>query len=131
MVGNVYKGLKLQQSQLHIKMTDVKSSVSLSPSASTELAIALSIAVQSLLAEQGWVQLDRQYMVKGTFWDLEGSRQRTCQSVQLSIECHTPGNVVLLVQTGMSLCLAAVWPVVAACRLCSASCRLNGTVSQC
>ena len=51
-VSNVYKGLRAQQNELHIRMTDVKSSVSLAPLSTTELATALSIAIQSLLARQ-------------------------------------------------------------------------------
>lgn len=107
-VSNVYKGLRAQQNELHIRMTDVKSSVSLAPLSTTELATALSIAIQSLLAGQGWSQLDRQHMVDSTLWDLDASRQQACHSVKLSVACQAPANAVVCVNTGMNEILLVI-----------------------
>ena len=111
-VGDVYKGLAAQQSQLNIKLSGVKSSISLGPLSTVELDAALSIAVQSQLTEQGYSQLDKQHFVGGNIWDLQlgasGHGQQTCRSVKVSVACHAPAYVAMHLETGAPACLATV-----------------------
>lgn len=106
-VGNVYKGLTAQQSHLNIKLSGVKSSITLGPLSTIELAAALSVAVQSWLAEHGWSQLDKQHFVGSNVWDLAPSGQQTCRSVKVSVACHAPAYAVLRVETGAPSSLGA------------------------
>lgn len=102
-VGSVYKSLKAQQSQLQIKMPDVKSSVSLSPLSNSELEAAFCTAVQAMLTRQGWSLLKRQHFLDSSIWTLEAGKQEGCQSVRLSVTCCAPATVVVQMQTGRHL----------------------------
>ncbi len=99
-MGSIYKGLKAQQTQLQIKMPDVKSSVSLSALSVPELETAFSIAVQGTLTSQGWALLENQHLLDGSLWELEAGKQHAYQSVRLSVTCCSPATVVLQAQTG-------------------------------
>ena len=106
-IGNVYKGLTAQQSRIDVKLSGVKSSISLGPLSTIELDAALSIAVQSQLTEHGWSQLDRQHFVRGDIWDLGASGQQSCHSVKVSVACHAPAHVTMHIETGAPVWLAA------------------------
>ena len=100
-VGTVYKGLAAQQSQLHIKLSGVKSSISLASLSTAELEAALNVAVQSHLTQHGWLQLDRHHFVGGSIWDAEASGQQACHSVKVSLTCRAPAHVLMRIETGM------------------------------
>lgn len=99
-VGNVYKGLAAQQSHLSIKLSGVKSSISLGPLSTTELDAALTVALQCQLREHGWSQLDRQHFVGTNIWDVAARGQQDCSSVKVSLACHAPAHVLLHIETG-------------------------------
>ena len=106
-VGTVYKGLTAQQSHLDIKLSGVKSSITLGPLSTSELDAALGIAVQSWLAEHGWSQLDKQHFVGSNVWDLAASGQQMYRSVKVSVACHVPAYVIMRVETGAPSSLGA------------------------
>lgn len=95
----MYKGLTAQQSHLNIKLSGVKSSITLGPLSTIELDAALSVAVQSRLREHGWPQLDKQQFVGSNVWDLAASGQQI-PSVKVSVACDAPAYVVMRVETG-------------------------------
>lgn len=99
-VGNVYKGLKAQQSHLQIKMPDVKSSVSLFALSITELEAAFSIAVQVTLTSQGWSKLDHSHLVNCSLWNSQAGNQQACSSVRISVTCCNPATVMIQAETG-------------------------------
>ena len=100
-VGNVYKGLKAQQSHLQIKMPDVKSSVSLSTLSNPELEAAFSTAVQVRLTSQGWSKLDHSHLVHCSLWDSQAGNQQACSSVRISVACCNSATVVIQAEPGM------------------------------
>ncbi len=100
-VGNVYKGLKAQQSHLQIKMPDVKSSVSLSALSNPELEAAFSTAVQVSLTSHGWSKLDHSHLVNCSLWNSQAGNQQACPSVRTSVTCCNPATVMIQAETGM------------------------------
>jgi len=100
-VGNVYKGLKAQQSHLQIKMPDVKSSVSLSALSNPELEAAFSTAVQVRLTSQGWSKLDHSHLVHCSLWNSQAGNQQAFSSVRISVTCCDPATVMIQAETGM------------------------------
>ncbi len=100
-VANVYKGLKAQQSQLQIKMPDVKSSVSLSALSNPELEAAFSTAIQIRLTSQGWSKLDHSHLVHCSLWNSEAGNQQACLSIRISVTCCNPATVMIQAETGM------------------------------
>ena len=100
-VGNVYKGLKAQQSHLQIKMPDVKSSVSLSTLSNPELEAAFSTAVQVRLTSQGWSKLDQSHLVHCNLWNSQAGSQQAYSSVRISVTCCNPATVMLQAEAGM------------------------------
>ncbi|KAL0019186.1 hypothetical protein WJX77_001417 [Trebouxia sp. C0004] len=99
-VGNIYKGLKAQQSHLEIKMPDVKTSVSLSALSNPELEAAFSTAVQVRLTSQGWSKLDHSHLVH-YLWSSQAGNQEACSSVKISVTCCNPATVMIQAETGV------------------------------
>ena len=99
-VASIYKSLKAQQSQLQIKMPDVKSSVSLSVMSTEELEAAFSTAVQASLTNQGWSLLEHRHLIDCSWWSMEAGKQQACQSVRISVSCHSPATVAVQAATG-------------------------------